>query len=117
MNKKDGDRLKELNNWEETFPSFERNIPPHEIFELFLTDNKMERICLESTHYPRVKGEHDFNMTPDKLKAFIAILLVSGYTELPRQGMYWERREDRHNLLVASMMSKNESEEWKNTYT
>ena len=48
----------------------------------------MERICLESTHYPRVKGEHDFNMTLDKLKAFVAILLVSGYTELPRQEMY-----------------------------
>ena len=52
-------------------------------------------------------------MTLDKLKAFIAILLVSGYTELPRQEMYWEAREDGHNLLVSSMMSKNESEECK----
>ena len=47
-------------------------------------------------------------MTLDKLKAFIAILLVSGYAELPRQEMYWERREDRHSLLVSSMMSKHE---------
>ena len=52
-------------------------------------------------------------MTLDKLKAFIAILLVSGYTELPRQEMYWEAREDGHNLLASSMMSKNESEECK----
>ena len=42
-----------LNNWDETPPSFERNIPPHEIFGLFLTDNEMETICLESTSYPR----------------------------------------------------------------
>ena len=27
--------------------------------------------------------------------------------------MYWERREDRHNFLVSSMISKNESEECK----
>ena len=52
-------------------------------------------------------------MALDKLKTFIAILLVSGYTKLPRQEMYWERRGDGHNLLVSSMMSKNELEECK----
>ena len=94
-------------------PSFERNMPPHEIFELFLTNEEMERICLESTRYARFKGDHSFTMTLDKLKAFIAILLVSGYTEVPRQEMYWERREDGNNLLISAMMSKNEFEECK----
>ena len=36
--KKDIDRQKQLNDWEETSPFFERNIPPHEIFALFLKD-------------------------------------------------------------------------------
>ena len=111
--KKDRDPQKQLNNWKETSPSYERNIPPQDILELFLTDEEMERICLESTIYARLKGEHNFTMTLDKLKVFIAILLLSGYTDLPRQEMYWERREDVHNLLVSSLMSKNEFEECK----
>ena len=45
-------------------------------------------------------------MTVEKLKAFLAILLVSGYAGLPRQEMYWERREDCCNLVVSAMMMK-----------
>ena len=100
-----------MNNWEETPISFESNLPPHEIFGLFLTDEEMEIISLKSTSYARLKGEHNVTMTLDKLKALIAILLVSGYTEPPRQEMCWERREDGYMLLLSSMMSKNKFEE------
>ena len=71
----------------------------------------MEIISLKSTSYARLKGEHNVTMTLDKLKALIAILLVSGYTEPPRQEMCWERREDGYMLLLSSMMSKNKFEE------
>ena len=54
------------------------------MFKLFLTDEEMERICLKSTNYARLKGEHNFTIALDKLKAF-ATLLVSGYTQLARQ--------------------------------
>ena len=47
-------------------------------------------------------------MTVEKLKAFLAILLVSGYTGLPRKEIHWERREDCHNLVVSTMMTKTE---------
>ena len=47
-------------------------------------------------------------MTVEKLKAFLTILLVSGYAGLPRQEMYWERREDCHNLALSEMMTKTE---------
>ena len=33
-------------------------------------------------------------MTIKKLKSFIAILVLSGYNQLPRQEMYWQRREE-----------------------
>ena len=39
----------------------------------------MESICVESTNYARLKGNHMFTMTVEKLKAFLTILLVSGY--------------------------------------
>ena len=47
-------------------------------------------------------------MTVEKHKAFVAVLLFSGYAGLPRQGMFWERREDCHNLEVSVMMTKTE---------
>ena len=51
----------------------------------------MEGICVESTNYGRLKGNHMVTMTAEKLKAFLTILLVSGYAGLPRQENYWER--------------------------
>ena len=63
---------------------------------------------LESTNYARLKDNHMFTMTVEKLKSFLAILLVSRYAGLPRQEMYWERREDCHNLVVSAMMTKTE---------
>ena len=73
----------------------------------------MERICVESTNYARLKGNHMFTMTVEKLKAFLTILLVSGYARLPRQEMFWERQEDCHNLVVSVMMTKTEFRECK----
>ena len=52
-------------------------------------------------------------MTIKKLKSFIAILLVNGYNKLPRQEMYWQRREDGQNRMATALMSKNEFEHYK----
>ena len=49
-----------------------------------------------------------FTVTVEKLKAFLAILLVSEYAGLPRQEVYWERLEDCHNLVTSAMMTKTE---------
>ena len=68
----------------------------------------MEKTCIESTNYARLKDNHKFAMTLEKLKAFTTILIVSGYTGLPRQEIYWQRVEDCHNLVVSAMMTKTE---------
>ena len=47
-------------------------------------------------------------MSVEKLKAFLTILLVSRYTRLQRQEMYWKRQEDCQNLIVSAMMTKTE---------
>ena len=54
-----------------------------------------------------------FTMTIEKFKSFLAILLLSGYNEVPRQEMYWERQEDTHNTLAASLLRKNEFKDCK----
>ena len=104
--KKDNDPQKQLNNWEETSPFFERNIPPHEDIT-FVSDSCGKKLASNQQIMSVSKVNITFTMTLDKLKAFIAILVVSRYTKIPRQEIYWEQREDRHNLLVSSMMSKN----------
>ena len=95
-----------LNAWNEPAPVFERTLLPHELFEFFLTNTEMERICVESTNSDRLKDNHMFTMTVKKLKDFLVILLVSGYTRLPRQERYWGKREDYHNLVVSVMITK-----------
>ena len=64
----------------------------------------MEKICIDSTNYVRLNGNHMF--TKEKLKAFLTIILVRGYTGLPRQQIYWERREDCYNLVLSVTMTK-----------
>ena len=99
--------------WNESVSVFERSLLPHELLELFLKNTKRERICAKSTNYARLKGNHMFTITVEKLKTFLTIPLVSGYTRLPRQEMYWEYRKDYHSLVVLPMMTKTEFSECK----
>ena len=96
----------QMNAWNEPAPVFERSLLPYELFERLLPNTEMERICIESTNYARLKDNHMFTMTVETLKSFLAILLASGYAGLLRQEMYWERREDYHNLVVSALMTK-----------
>ena len=102
----------QLSAWNEPAPGFERSLLPHKLFELFLKNTEMERICIESTNYVRLKGNHIFTMTVEKLKTFLTILLVSGCAGLPRQEMFWERQEHCHNIVVSAMMTKTDIYMW-----
>ena len=98
----------QFNAWSVPAPVFERSLLPHELLEIFLTNTEMEKTCIESTNYAHFKDNHKSAMTLEKLKAFLTILIVSGYAGLPRQEMYWQRVEDCHNLVVSAMMTKTE---------
>ena len=83
-----------LDNWTLAPPFFDKPILSHEIFEKIFTTEKMEKMCLESNKYTRHKSNQSFMMTIKMLKSFIAILLLSGNSKLPRQEIYWQMRED-----------------------
>ena len=78
----------QLNQWNQPSPKFDKNLQPHQMLELFLTDDEMQWIYLESTNYARQKGNHVFTMATKKFKSFLAMLLLREYNELPRQEMY-----------------------------
>ena len=61
--------------------------------------------------YAISKGSHSFTIDTNTLKPFIAILLVSGYVDLPRRLMNWEHNEDLQNTTVSSLLSRNRFDE------
>ena len=41
-----------------------------------------------------------------EMKCFVAILLLSGYVDVPTKDMYWEMSLDTHNALVSDAVSR-----------
>ena len=90
-----------------TDPVLENVEPSVSLFEKFFTDGIMKFICEKSIRYVISKGNHRFTIDTNTLKAFIPILLVSGYVDLPRRPMYWEHNEDTYSTTVSSLLSRN----------
>ena len=72
-----------------------------------LLTNILQYICDESVKYSKSKGNHSFQIDIEGLKSFIAILLISGYVDLPRRPMFWESDVDVQNVAVSTLMSRN----------
>ena len=86
-------------------PVLETVEPSVRFFEKFFTDDTMKFIREESVRYAVSKRNHSFTIDTNTLKAFIAILLVTGYVDLPRPPMYWEYNKDTNNTTVSSLLS------------
>lgn len=81
-------------------------LQPFELFELFFDQQLLDMTVKYSNMYAFTKNQ-DLQITVDKLKCFLGILLLSGYNEVSRRRMYWERSPDAHNELVANAMRRN----------
>lgn len=79
---------------------------PIELFRLLYNDIVTELIKTESVRYARQKSNMSFNLDDADLDIFIAIMLLTGYHSLPREGLYWNRDEDVHVPLVSSYMPR-----------
>lgn len=56
------------------------NRPPHQLFEQFLDDGVIEYLWQQANFYAFLKGKMTFSVDKDEMRAFTAILLVSGYS-------------------------------------
>ena len=124
IKKKKKSKIKHINKWKHSdlpvIDDFEWNLPipvldshepPSSLFEKFLTDYILQLICNETVRYAQSKRSHSYKLELHGLKAFIAILLISGYVDIPRRPMFWECSTDVHNDAVSSMMSGNRFDE------
>ncbi len=77
----------------------------------FFDDEVVDFICECSVKYAQQHGNHAFQLDRISLKAFLGILLFSGYCDLPRRRMYWDNSPDVHNEAVSNAMSRNRFDE------
>ena len=94
-----------------TYRYHEKQWSPAEVFEFFFDDEVIELIIRFSKTYAVDKGAHQFRVTMEEMRAFLAVLLLSGYATVPRRRMYWEKLPDVNNEAVSSTLSQHRFEE------
>lgn len=84
---------------------------PLTFFELFFNHDVIMHIVKQSVIYAAQQGNMSFTLSDSDIYCFLGILILSGYSPVPRRRMYWENNEDTRNILVTKCMSRNRFEE------
>jgi len=56
--------------------------------------------------YALFLNESDPMITREEMKAYIAIMVLSGYSTVPAKRMYWDKDDDVRNALVYNAMRR-----------
>ena len=65
-----------------------------------------ELLFSETSKYASQKENHTLDLKKQKLRSFIAVVILRGYIDLPRLSMYWEMTEDIHNSIATSLFTR-----------
>ena len=84
---------------------------PTDLFVLFIDEYIVDMMTTQSVLYAQQHANHNFEITPDEMRCFIAILLHSGIAPLPCRRMYWENNPDMRSEAVSSAMCRNRFDE------
>lgn len=89
-------------------PNYERFkcLTPTETFELFFSDDIISFLVAETIKYSQFKNCPHFSVTNNEMRCFLAILILSGYNNLPGKNYYWDSRGDMGNSLVINAMRR-----------
>ncbi|KAF2892682.1 hypothetical protein ILUMI_13490 [Ignelater luminosus] len=90
------------NNEESTKVSDNFSLTPMECLEVFFTDKIIQAIAEMSNIYT-LQRNHTLNLTLEEVKAYIAILLPTGYMTPKYVCMFWEIKFDTHEIVSNSM--------------
>ena len=81
------------------------------VFDLFLDNDAINLLTNEIINYASQKGNHQFSLTPGEMRAFIGILLFSGYCTVPRRRLHWATESDSYNKMVATTIRRSRFKE------
>lgn len=71
----------------------------------------VDHIVTSSIEYARQSGNHNFQLSREEVKLYLAILFTSGHVPLPRRRMYWEQSSDVNNMAISTAMTVNRFDE------
>ena len=84
---------------------------PVDCINLFLTNEWIGEICEQSTLYAQQRSLPCNSITPENVRTFLSILILSGYNKLPSRRLYWSESPDVFNNLVSDSMRRNTFEQ------
>lgn len=82
-----------------------------DLFEMFIDEEIVLFLIQETSKYALFINQTDPKVSVEEMKCFIAILVLSGYNDLPSKRMYWEQSLDTRNELVYNSMRRNRFEQ------
>lgn len=101
-----GDLVESSENYfRSDYESF-KTLTPTEMFELFIDQDVLSLLVEESNKYAQFKNLPCPQITLNEMKCFIAILILSGYCQLPGKKHYWSTDADLGNQLVKDSMRR-----------
>lgn len=86
-----------------------KSLTPLQIFEKIFDNTLIQLFIEESNIYANQKNKQG-SINCREIKAFLGVLVLSGYLQLPRRRLYWEREKDTHNVLVSEAISRDRFE-------
>lgn len=84
-----------------------KDTTPVELFEKFFDDEIVHILVEQSRKYALFLNHPDPKITIVEIKCFLAILILTGYNELPGKRFYWDEGTDMRNELVYNSMRRN----------
>src|SRR6218665_1423611 len=83
-------------------------LTPTQLFEQLFTPDMFDLMARETQRYARhVRNDVDFVTSADEMRAFVGILLLSGYNIRSSEKDYWSEADDLKAECVQNMMPKN----------
>nr|CAH7753302.1 unnamed protein product [Callosobruchus chinensis] len=82
-----------------------QELTPLQLFECFF-DAEVINMIVEFTNRYALQRNSDIVVSTTEMKCFIGVLILSGYVIHPKRSMYWENRNDTHNVMVTEAISR-----------
>ena len=83
------------------------SMTPLQIFRKYFNEKMYAQIIEQTRMYAHQKNNINFSISAEDLDVFLAIILLSGYHQMPQQSMYWSQAQDCSIKIVSTNMSKN----------
>ncbi|XP_072384379.1 uncharacterized protein [Diabrotica undecimpunctata] len=79
---------------------------PIDWFMKLFDEEIFDLLVVESNRYASMKNKKNKPICIEEIKAFVGILILSGYAQYPRKKMYWEKDRDVCNSLVSGALAR-----------